>query len=260
MNFTLGIDFRFMKKNKILAACVHLYTASGLVIALVAAMALKNHHIELFLSSLWLAVIVDSTDGVLARHYRVKQVLPSFSGRRLDDITDYITYVFLPVVGMIEFEVLPGSLWGIAVFPLLASGYGFCQDIAKTEESFVGFPSYWNILFIYFYLLQVPVCWVVMLLMFCSVFVFVPIRYIYPSRTQWLQKTTLALSFVYGLLMAFICVFAQHNWVQPVVWMSLFYPVYYIVVSLLHHVRIMKSGNEAIETDGKSEMALTGGP
>lgn len=248
-----------MMKNKLLAGCVHLYTASGLVIALVAAMALKSHSIELFLSSLWLAVIVDSTDGFLARHYRVKQFLPGFSGRRLDDITDYITYVFLPVIGMIEFGVLPGSLWGIAVFPLLASGYGFCQDIAKTEESFVGFPSYWNILFIYFYLFRAPVGWVVILLLLCSVLVFVPIRYIYPSRTIWLQKTTLALSFIYGLLMAVICMFAQRHWIQPLVFVSLFYPVYYIVVSLFHHVRIIKSGNEAIESDGKSEMAVTSG-
>jgi phosphatidylcholine synthase len=248
-----------MNKTKIIAACVHLYTASGLVISLVAAMALRSHAIELFLSALWLAVIVDSTDGVLARHYKVKQVLPSFSGRRLDDITDYITYVFLPVIGMIEFGVLPVNLSWLAVFPLLASGYGFCQDIAKTEESFVGFPSYWNVLFIYLYLLKISTGWVVVLLLTCAVLVFVPIRYIYPSRTRWLQKTTLALSFVYGILMAIICLFAQKDWIEPVVKVSLFYPAYYTIISLLHHRRIMKYGNEVMESDCKSGIATFGG-
>ena len=114
-------------------------------------MALRAHDIQNFFIALWIAVVIDSSDGALARHFRVKIVLPSFNGRTMDDIIDYITYAFFPALALIEFEILPASLMWAATLPLLASLYGFSQERAKTSQSFVGFPSYWNVVFLFLY-------------------------------------------------------------------------------------------------------------
>jgi len=229
-----------MDKKKLAAIGVHLYTGVGIPLAFVAAIALNYHHINLFLVALWLAVIVDATDGTMARYFDVGRVLPSFNGSRLDDLIDYLTYVFLPSMAMVEFHVLPQSLVWVAVLPMIASAYGFSQEIAKTEDSYVGFPSYWNIVFIYLYVLAVPEKWAVFIIIVLSGLVFVPIRYLYPSRTPWMMRPTLILACLFGLVLGVVCFFPDAGWSQTVTKVSLLYPVYYVVVSLLHHRRVMQ--------------------
>lgn len=233
-----------MNRKKMAAIGVHLYTGLGILLAFGAAIALRYYHIQLFLIFLWLAVIVDSTDGAMARYFDVGRVLPNFNGGRLDDLIDFLTYVFLPSMAMIEFGILPTSLLWVAVVPMIASAYGFSQQIAKTTESYVGFPSYWNIVFVYFYILDVPTKWAVLVIFALAILVFVPIRYIYPSRTPWLKRTTLFLSSIYGLLMAYVCIFPHTAWSKEITRISLFYPAYYAAISLWHHRRVMISGKE----------------
>ena len=69
--------------------------------------------------------------------------------------------------------------------PVLASAYGFSRIDAKTEDNFfLGFPSYWNILAFYLWFLEIgPIggtAWVAIL----SIAVFVPLKYIYPSKVE----------------------------------------------------------------------------
>ena len=233
-----------MNQHKMAAIGVHLYTGVGVLLAFAAAIALKYHHVQFFLIALWLAVVVDSTDGAMARYFDVGRVLPTFNGRRLDDLIDYLTYVFLPAMAMIEFGVLPLPVMWIAVLPMIASAYGFSLEIAKTNESYVGFPSYWNVLFAYLYILAVPAKWAVVIIITLSILVFVPIRYIYPSRTRWMKGPTLAISCMFGLLMSIVCLFPDTAWAKKVAKVSLIYPAYYVVVSLLHHRRVMRSEEE----------------
>src|ERR1700694_2305806 len=80
------------------AFVVHLYTASGAVLAFLIVLAAMRGNV---LQALWLgliALLVDGTDGWLARRFRVSETLPWFNGRRLDDIVDYLTYVFAPML------------------------------------------------------------------------------------------------------------------------------------------------------------------
>src|ERR671933_950188 len=107
------------------AAAVHLYTASGAVLAFLIVLAAMERHT---VTALWLglvALIVDSTDGALARRFRVSETLPWFDGRRLDDIVDYLTYVFAPVLLLWQGGYLPAGFSGMALatLPLLASSY-----------------------------------------------------------------------------------------------------------------------------------------
>src|SRR5437870_13789198 len=84
----------------------------------------------------WMAytVAIDSIDGTLARAVGVKQVLPFFDGTRLDDIVDYFTYVIVPMLFVLRFDLLPPALAvPVALCPVLASAYGFCRKIGRAS-------------------------------------------------------------------------------------------------------------------------------
>src|SRR5205823_3642051 len=105
------------------------------------------------------AVVVDATDGMLARRIRIKEVLPNFDGRRLDDLIDFLNYTCLPLLLIWRAGLLPAGQSAWLLLPVLASAYGFCQVSAKTDDGyFLGFPSYWNIVAFYLYILH-PAPW-----------------------------------------------------------------------------------------------------
>src|SRR6476659_10448479 len=142
----------FSRGLRLAGAAVHLYTASGSVLALLIVIAAMRGETT---TALWLGLatlFIDGTDGMLARRMRVKETIPWFDGARLDDIVDYLTYVFAPVILLWTTDRLPAGPtgWVIAALPLLASSFQFCRVDAKTSDHFfLGFPSYWNILAFY---------------------------------------------------------------------------------------------------------------
>jgi phosphatidylcholine synthase len=212
---------------------VHLYTASGSVLALLIVIAAMEGKV---VTALWLGLatlFIDGTDGMLARRLRVKETIPWFDGARLDDIVDYLTYVFAPVVLLWTTGRLPSGPagWILAALPLLASGYQFCRVDAKTADHFfLGFPSYWNIVAFYVFVLDLGPATVATILVVCSVLVFVPVRYVYPSRTEAFQKLTLALTAVW--LATYAVLTAQLPDPDPlVVAVSLAYLAYYMALS-----------------------------
>ena len=216
------------------AWCVHLYTATGVVLAMLIVMAAWTGDVE---RALWLglaALVVDGTDGMLARRLRVKETIPWFDGARLDDIVDYLTYAFAPVVLLWTTGSLPGGApgWVVAALPLLASCYQFCRVDAKTDDhAFLGFPSYWNVVAFYAVVLDLAPAVVATVLVVCSVLVFVPVRYLYPSRTTALRGLSLALTAVW--LVAYAVLLVQVPDPHPVVVArSLAYRGYYVGVSL----------------------------
>jgi phosphatidylcholine synthase len=213
---------------------LHLYTASGSVLALLAVVAATDGHIVRALWILLVALVVDGTDGMLARWLRVKETIPHFDGARLDDIVDYMTYAFVPMVLLWTGDYLPAGAWGavLAGIPLLASSYQFCRTDAKTDDHFfLGFPSYWNVVAFYVVVLELSTTVTAVILLICAVFVFVPIKYVYPSRTKVLKALNLSLAGLWIVLYAVIlATFPDPN--VFVVGLSLAYVAYYFVVSV----------------------------
>src|SRR5947209_3995617 len=144
--------------RKFLAWCAHGYTALGLVAAGGMAVAIFDGRPGSFRVAFVLmlvATLIDATDGTLARAVDVRRVLPGFDGRRLDDLIDFQTFTSLPLLLIWRAELIPSAWQGWLLVPLLASAYGFCQVHAKTADGyFLGFPSYWNIIAFYLYILQ----------------------------------------------------------------------------------------------------------
>jgi len=214
-----------------LAWLVHAFTASGAVIGALALLAVSGGELHRAAFLMLLALTIDSVDGALARKARVADVLPRFDGRRLDDIVDYLNYAVVPAVFLVQAGSLSGASW--AALPVLASAYGFAQREAKTRDDFfLGFPSYWNVIAIYVWLLGVePAVGTAVVVLF-SVLVFVPLRYIYPSRTRPLRRLTLSLAALWLLALAACLVFPERTESVPLAEATLAFPAYYLAASL----------------------------
>jgi phosphatidylcholine synthase len=162
------------------------------------------------------ALVIDAADGTLARS-RVKEVLPAFDGGLLDNIVDYLGW------------------WGVAGAAgiVLASGYQFCRADAKTEDNyFTGFPSYWNAIVLYLLLLQADPWIGLGIVALLCVLVFVPFRYVYPSRTRPFRPLTIGMTLAWGAL-CLVALLTYPDHPVGVVWLSLLYIPYYVGISVL---------------------------
>ena len=216
------------------AVAVHAYTASGMALALLMVHFSYEGRVEVVLWLFLAAMVVDGTDGMLARRFHVKAVVPNFDGALLDNIVDYITYAFAPMVLLWANGYLPDGPAGgvVAAIPLLASCYQFCRTDAKTDDHFfLGFPSYWNIVAFYVIVWELSAVGTTVLLMVLTVLVFVPIKYLYPSRTEKLWYSNMTFSTLWlGLWAAITATLPDAP--PALVALSLVYIVYYVAVSL----------------------------
>ena len=213
---------------------VHLYTASGLLFAMLAALETCRAQPDPRLVFLWLfiAVIIDATDGPLARRFRVKSVLPQIDGRKIDDIVDFLTFTFVPLMLMARLEWVPKPVLLFIAPPLIASVFGFANAAAKDEEGgyFLGFPSYWNIVAFYAgigmtYFGPWPNG---VLLLLLAVMTVMPVRFVYPN----LAPPRIRAAILLGAAVWALMLLAMLWWYpQPPVWLtlaSLIYPVVYV--------------------------------
>jgi len=212
---------------------VHFYTASGFALAFLATEATIAHDYRRAFLFLWLQVVVDATDGWLARAANVAARLPWFSGSKLDDLVDYLTYVFVPALMVWHGMLVPGAVATlVACAMLVSSGFGFSRLDAKTSDHFfTGFPSYWNVVVLYLVELGLAPWTNAALLLGLVVLVFVPIRFVYPSRTGILPVLTNGLGAVWSASILAILWFQPEGRRGFMAW-TLLYPVYYVGLSL----------------------------
>jgi phosphatidylcholine synthase len=239
----------------VLAWCIHLYTALGLVAAAgIAVLAVRGGPDAFRWAFLLmvLATLIDATDGTLARRIRIKEVLPGFDGRRLDDLVDFLTYTTLPLFLIWRAHLLPSGYEAWLLLPLLASAYGFCQVAAKTDDGyFLGFPSYWNLVAFYLYAMQPLPGWLSLsLLITLALLTFVPTRYLYPSQRGRINMVTNVLGAGWTALLLWIIWYLPAEGLSPdsagdpdtrrLTIVSLFFPVYYMVASWVISLRIWR--------------------
>ena len=226
-------DWSPSRKRVFSAWMTHIVTASSAVWGLLAILAITN---GAWIDAFWwmaLAVFIDAFDGLLARRVDVKKVLPQIDGALLDNIVDYLNYAFVPAYFLYSADLVPA--WFRIVGPaliLMASAYQFSQSDAKTEDhSFKGFPSYWNIMVYYFFMLGTGNALNVFFTLLFVVLVFVPIKYIYPSRTTVQPKLVMGGGVVWGIVtLAMLVLYPDiPRWLML---FSLVYVVYYHALSL----------------------------
>lgn len=236
------------KFNKMRAWTVHLYTSLGLPAGLLALQAIASGDARAAFIFLGIALFIDATDGTLARAWKVTLWTPNFDGRKLDDIIDYINYAFLPLYMTYRFGLISEKFGALVLsIVLIAAAYGFCSKAAKTTEGyFTGFPNFWNVVVFYFFLLDTPPLLNTIVLLVLAALVFVPLEYVSFS-TRPFRKLTLAMAGIYGLTLLYL-LFHFNNAEPVIVLGTLFFPVYYVVLSVyLYLVRRFRGSSVAQE-------------
>ena len=221
--------------RKTLAWSVHAFTATGAVWGFLTLLAIWDLNFKLAIVYILVAMFVDGFDGMLARWFHVKEYAGSVDGGLMDNIIDYLNYVVVAALLLIRVPGLmpAGFALTAASSILLTSAYQFSQTDAKTDNNsyfFKGFPSLWNFIVVYMMLLELN-SWInFTAIMICNILVFVPIRYLYPTRNTRLRRFTLGFTYVYGALgvWALLQYPDVPEWVAPV---SGVYVAYYALLS-----------------------------
>ena len=221
--------------KKALAWSVHLFTATGAVWGFLTLLAVFEQNWRMVIVWMIVAMFVDGFDGMLARWFHVKEYARGLDGALLDNIIDYLNYVVVAALILIKApDLLPKGLEMVCAFSiLLTSAYQFTQVDAKTDEQsffYKGFPSVWNFLVIYMMLLGLNPWVNLVVLIICNILVFVPIRYVYPTRNNRLRRLTLGLTYLYGAIgvWGLLQYPSVPEWVVTV---SFVYVVYYALLS-----------------------------
>lgn len=220
------------------AHAVHLYTASGVALAFFAAAEICSASPDPRQVFLLFAgtVLIDATDGPLARRWEVKRWAAAIDGRTIDDIVDYLTYTFLPLLLVWRMAWLPdpGALW---VMPaLITSLFGFANVGAKDEDGgfFLGFPSYWNVFALYagvWHALYGP--WLnAVVILALAVLTLVPIGFLYPNLAPRPWKIPVIAGATAWLAMLLLMLVDYPRAPAWLMWLSLAYPALYTALSL----------------------------
>ena len=221
--------------RKTLAWSVHLFTATGAVWGFLTLLAIWESNFKLAIVYIIVAMFVDGFDGTLARWFHVKEYAQGVDGSLMDNIIDYLNYVVVAALLLIKVpNLMPqGFEMAAAISILLTSAYQFSQTDAKTDNDsyfFKGFPSVWNFLVVYMMLLSLN-SWInFVALVICNILVFVPVKYLYPTRNTRLRRFTLGITYAYGVLGVWGLLQYPDvpEWVAPV---SSIYVVFYAVMS-----------------------------
>jgi phosphatidylcholine synthase len=190
------------------AFCVHIFTALGAGVALIAMLeAVREHWVAMF-AWLGVALVIDAVDGPIARRLDVARVQPNWSGDVLDLVVDFVTYVFVPA-----YAITASDLLLPLAAPLLGAGIAvsgalyFADRRMKSEDNhFRGFPGLWNVAAFYLFLLHLPPALSSLGVAVLIALTFAPFRVVHPIRVVRLRGLTLSLVAIWALLVIFTLV------------------------------------------------------
>ena len=221
--------------KKVAAYGVHLFTACGAALGLWALILIFNGFYQKTLWVLAAAAVVDSVDGALARLAQTKKYAGAIDGGLMDNIVDFITWTMAPLLWIYATMQLP--IW-VLLICATASIFGFSNTQAKTDDHFFrGFPSYWNIVVVYIFLLQLPTTFASVILLMFAFSTFMPIKFVYPTRTSFLRTLTLMLGSVFVLqFLALIYFFDKSPLI--LIYSSFLFPVYYFGLSFYLNIQM----------------------
>jgi len=192
---------------RIRAFTIHVFSATGAALALLALiLATGGHWAGMFLC-LGMALVVDGLDGPMARTFEVEKLLPRWSGDTLDLVVDFTTYVFVPAFAIAASGLLPHGLAIPAAIVVVITGalYFADRDMKTKDNYFRGFPAVWNLAAFYLYLLEPPEWAAAISIVVLAGLSFAPIQFLHPLRVQRWRVINIALLAAWAVL-AFVAV------------------------------------------------------
>lgn len=246
-----------------IAWAVHAFTTCGIVAGFLALVAvLKGDAVAAFM---WLgvALFVDGVDGSLARKARVREYTPNFDGASLDLVIDYFTYVAVPALMVYWFNMVPldwlfsGTTWSLiaAVLIMAVSCYTFANVGMKSEDYyFVGFPAIWNVVVLYFYVLDTGWAINLFVILGLSILTFVPVKFVHPLRVTHWRNITIPMTVLWAAMTLSLVLSSRENtpkdlvdMVELCVWLAA--TAYFVVISLWRTFVIGDPGPDEHDSD-----------
>ena len=225
----------------LLSYCVHLFTVSGVVFSFLALICALDQNIPAVFFFLAIALFVDGIDGTLARLVDVKKNTPNINGEILDNIIDYLNYVFIPSFVIYWCDLVPEGLELMSVcIILLVSCYTFANNNIKTSDYyFSGFPALWNVLILYFYLLEFSPLLNFYLILFFALLTFIPFKYLHPFRVVEFRKTSLCMLGLWMITTVVLLYFPQSGEVLTISSFILwcFSNLYFLFINFIRSVK-----------------------
>jgi phosphatidylcholine synthase len=217
-----------------LAFSVHILTACGAALALLALLAASHGDWPRMLLCLGVALVVDAIDGPLARAANVAAVLPRWSGETLDLVVDYTTYVFVPAYAVAAAGLMPDELALPAAVAIAITGtlYFANRDMKTDDNFFRGFPAVWNFVVFYLLLLRPAPAVAAAAVALFAILTFVPMRFVHPFRVRRMRPVTVALLTLWAVL----GLVALKQGLAPAPWVSAalcLIAVYFALIGLL---------------------------
>src|SRR5262249_37820785 len=181
---------------------VHILTAAGAALALLALLAATRNEWALMFLWLGVALVVDAVDGPIARALKVAEKLPRWSGETLDLVVDFTTYVFVPAYAIAASGLMPGLLGLAAGIVVAVTGtlYFADRNMKTADNFFRGFPAVWNLIVFYLLLLKPPAAVSAAAVTLFVVLTVVPVRFVHPFRVRRLRTVTVALLTLWAAL------------------------------------------------------------
>lgn len=241
----MSTNHSFNLTQKAAAWAVHAFTASGIVAGFWAIVSASEGHFSMAFVMLIVSVIIDGVDGTFARLFRVQEVLPNVSGQIMDYVIDFATYAIIPAYIIYEAALLPPALafWGAAIILIVSVLYYGKEGMVSNDYYFVGFPVMWNLVAFYlFYVFNFsPIGNFITIIIF-AILHFVPIKYLYPSRSKrfmglnilasaLLIGSTATLAFLLGDSPSYM---GATFWIMITRWVAILSLAYFGVLSIYH--------------------------
>ncbi|MDO9411848.1 MAG: phosphatidylcholine synthase [Pseudolabrys sp.] len=216
------------------AFAVHVFTALGAALGLVALIFATSGEWTAMFLTLGVALIVDGVDGPLARRFKVKETLPRWSGDGLDFVVDFITYVFVPAYAIGASGYLPDWLAvPLACVIVVTGALYFADGNMKTDDNyFRGFPAVWNLVAFYLFLIE-PEPWAAtVVILALAALTFAPLRFVHPLRVRQGRIVNIVLMVIWAALAIVALVYDLEPGLYVVVALSAI-AFYFLVAGLL---------------------------
>lgn len=201
-------------KDRAVAWGVHLFTASGVLLAMAATVSIFHHKPGHALLWLVLAQVVDGLDGPLARKFNVKKHAPVVDGNVLDLVVDYLTCVIVPMAFAARFGIFPAQveMWIIAAILYVSAIWFAKTDIETKDMWFRGFPTAWNLVVTVFWIMQTSQQFNLMVSSALVVLTLTPkVKFFHALSSKQFREVTIPLTTAAMLAMAWMASFREHH-------------------------------------------------